>query len=63
MRFLSNEEEADTRLFVYAKHAIDDSARTDIIRSTDTDISVIGRSFANRVDGRVFIFLGDKYRS
>ena len=40
-------EEADTRLFIHAKDAASEGCKNVIIKSTDTDLVVIGVTFFN----------------
>ena len=56
------QEEADTRLFLHAKHASDAGSTVVIVRSPDTDVAVIGCFLASQVTAQLLLHTGTKHR-
>ena len=57
-----HQEEADTRLFLHARHAASPRSAVVIIRSPDTDFAVIGCSLAAQIPAQVLLHTGTKER-
>ena len=57
-----HQEEADTRLFLHAQHAASSGSAVVTIRSPDTDVAVIGCSFASQIPAQVLLHTGTKER-
>ena len=51
-------EEADTRMFLHAHHAPSNGAGTVIIKSSDTDVAMIGCAVVNSIPGQVLLHVG-----
>ena len=53
-----SQEEADTRMFLHAKHAAEHGYRDIIIRSSDTDVEVLALYYQQKIDGRLLVVRG-----
>ena len=62
--FNSNQEEADTKMLLHARHASFEGWRKFIIHTPDTDVFIIALSCVPKIDGSLFIETGirDKRR-
>ena len=61
---LSKQEEADTKMFLHAKHAADKGYDSIVIKSSDTDVEVLACYFQNCISSNIIILTGmpSKYR-
>ncbi|CAC5416585.1 unnamed protein product [Mytilus coruscus] len=55
---LSKQEEADTKMFLHAKHAADKSFDSIVIKSSDTDVEVLACYFQNCISSNIIILTG-----
>ena len=60
---LSDQEEADTKIFLHAKHASNEGCEELLIVSEDTDVHVLGISFSTEIAATIFQKRGTKNRS
>ena len=56
------QEEADTRLFLHAKHASDAGSTVVIVRSPDTDVAVTDCFLASQITAQLLLHTGTKHR-
>ncbi|CAC5416826.1 unnamed protein product [Mytilus coruscus] len=55
---LSKQEEADTKMFLHAKHAADKGYDSIVIKSSDTDVEVLACYFQNCISSNIIILTG-----
>jgi hypothetical protein len=53
-----HQEEADTKMFLRGKHAMDNGFQSIVIRSSDTDVEVLACFFSNLHGFKLFIVSG-----
>ena len=51
---ISCQEEADTRLALSAKHALDDGHAAVVVNSEDTDVSILLAAFCRSIDAKLY---------
>ena len=56
-------EEADTRILLHAKHAADHGESTIIIRSPDSDVTILACHFQNQIPARLLVHKKTKTRT
>lgn len=56
-------EEADTRIFLHAKHAADHGEGTIIIRSPDSDVTILACHFQDQIPARLLVHKKSKTRT
>ena len=59
----SNQEEADTRLLLHAKHAAASGAGNVVIQSPDTDVAVICCALVGEIEARLLFKTGTQHRT
>ena len=59
----SNQEEADTRMFLHALHASDAAHQQILIKSSDTDVEVLVCYFGEYISADIFLLSGTKSRA
>ena len=59
----SNQEEADTRVFLHALHASDAAHQQILIKSSDTDVEVLACYFREYISADIFLLCGTRSRA
>ena len=60
----NHQEEADTKVFLCAKHAVDSHNSTSVcIHSVDTDISISAIYFSRKINVEIYVKTGVKERT
>ena len=59
----SNQEEADTHMFLHALHASDASHQQIIIKSSDTDVELLACYFQEHISADIFLLSGTRSRA
>ena len=63
LELCSNQEEADTRMFLHALHASDAAHQQILIKSSDTDVEVLACYFREYISADIFLLSGTKSRA
>ena len=63
LELCSNQEEADTRMFLHALHASDMSHQQILIKSSDTDVEVLACYFQEHISADIFLLSGTRSRA
>ena len=63
LELCSNQEEADTRMFLHALHASDAAHQQILIKSLDTDVEVLACYFREYISADIFLLSGTKSRA
>ena len=63
LQVCSNQEEADTRMFLHALHASDAAHQQILIKSSDTDVEVLACYFREYISADIFLLCGTRSRA
>ena len=63
LELCSNQEEADTRMFLHALHAFDAAHQQILIKSSDTDVEVLACYLREYISADIFLLSGTKSRA
>ena len=63
LQVCSNQEEADTRMFLHTLHASDAAHQQIIIKSSDTDVEVLACYYREYISADIFILRGLRSRA
>ena len=63
LELCSNQEEADTRMFLHALHASNAGHQQILIKSSDTDAEVLACYFRENITADIFLFSGTRSRA
>ena len=63
LELCSNQEEADTRMFLHALHASDAAHQQILIKSLDTDVEVLACYFREYISADIFLLCGTRSRA
>ena len=55
---LTDQEEADTRMFLHAKHVSDSGHNTIVIKSSDTDVEVLAVYYQSQIHAKLVLLAG-----
>ena len=56
-------EEADTRLFLHARHASQNGHQSILIKSSDTDVEILACYYADKISSELYLHLGTQAKA
>ena len=63
LELCSNQEEADTRMFLHALHSSDAAHQQILIKSSGTDVEVLACNFREYISADIFLLCGTRSRA